>query len=599
MKNIRNYVSLFLLLVAFTGCDDFFEPNLNNNLSGDFVFNYQLNPEYVHGLYVPAYNSIPGSYTTMNNNFLDCATDNAVSNDYNSVPWKLYTIPDFLTANNYPFYTWNNNYERIKNIYQFLSVGLNDDIVYRTSSKESDRQIRKRIEGEVHFLMALNYFQILRDYAGPVGVTIMGVPLVKGEISLEEGLNIERASYMDCVDFITAHIDSALAPGLLLPEYSDAYVSANPDYISDVYGSSVLGLPTTTACYALKSRMLLYAASPAFMNDQNLYREAAVAAKKAIDILGGLESKYYNPYTVDDEYFTNVDNNKELILRKGTKTKNWEQDNYPPSLGLSVKGKTNPSQNLVDAFPMANGYPISDVNSGYDSENPYVGRDPRFDMTVIYNNAYFKNTMIEMWPGGNNTIEGNDNITDDSRKSRTNYYLRKWITQKASFIPGVDGETPWHWAAMFRAVEAYLNFAEAANAAVGPDTPIDGLTARQALRAVRHRANLPIGSGPGVADDPYLANLNDITELIKAERRIELCFEGHRYYDVRRWNDDLNVKVKMAGISTSDEGITSDYNFNLDVYPEQVTLPEYMRYGAIPQSEVLTCPNLDQNDGWK
>ncbi|WP_066630852.1 RagB/SusD family nutrient uptake outer membrane protein [Labilibacter marinus] len=610
MKSIRNYIALFLLLVTFTGCEDFFEPNLHNTLSGETVFNYQLNPEYVHGLYVPAYSSIPGSYTTMNSNFLDCATDNAVSNDYDSAPWKMYTIPEYFTSNNYPFYTWGNNYERIKNVYQFLTVGLNDDIVYYTSSEESDRQIRKRIEGEVHFLLALNYFQLLRDYAGPVNGTIMGVPIVEGEISLEEGRQIKRDSYADCVDFITAHIDTALTPGFLLPEYSKDFVDNNPDYISDVYGPDLDGLPTTTACYSLKSRMLLYAASPAFSGgdgNTELYRKAAVAAKEAIDILGGLKSEYYNPSNIDDAFFTAVDDNDELILKKNVKriaynnNSDWEMNNYPPSQGLAVKGRTNPSQNLVDAFPAANGYPIDHAMSGYDpledGFNPYANRDPRLDMTVIYNNYWFQNNQIQMWPGGNNTIEGNTTITNDQRISRTNYYLRKWITQNASFSPGIAEELTWHFVAMFRAVEVYLNFAEAANAAVGPDVAINGLTAREALRAVRHRANLPVGSGADVADDPYLAGLSDITEVIKAERRIELCFEGHRYYDIRRWNDNLNMPVKKVVITG--DASESKYDFSEGAYPGQVELLEYMRYGAIPQSEILTCPNLMQNDGWR
>ena len=152
---------------------------------------------------------------------------------------------------------------------------------------------------------------------------------------------------------------------------------------------------------------------------------------------------------------------------------------------------------------------------------------------------------------------------------------------------------------MFRAVEAYLNFAEAANMAVGPDAAIDGLTARQALRAVRYRAGIPAGGSSSVASDSYLSGLADITNLIKNERRIELCFEGHRYFDIRRWMDDLNVPVKKVEISTPDNGATFNYDFGQDVYPSQATYPEYMRYGAIPRSEILTCPNLKQNDGWK
>jgi len=604
MKNIRNYIILFALIVGLASCEDFFEPNFNNNLSEEAVFNYKLNPEYVAGLYVPAYGAIPNSYTTFGGDFLDCATDNAVTNSENSASWKMHTVNDLFTSANYPINIWGRNYRYIKDIYQFLSVGLNEDIVYRTSNPERNVQIKERMEGEVHFLLALNYFQLLRDYAGPVNGQIMGIPLIKKEISVSEAKELERNTYSECVDFIAAHIDTALSSGLL-PEYSDTYVNAHPELQSTIYGDGALGLPTTIACNALKSRLYLYAASPAFSAGKSdaevkaLYNKAAMAAKAVIDELGALDAGIYDVNNVDNAFFTKIDFNKELILRRSTQTKGWEQINFPPSLGLTVLGRTNPSQNLVDAFPMANGYPISDIaNSGYNANDPYAGRDPRFYMTVIYNNANFRSTQIQMWDGGNTAV-GAPNISDDSRVSRTNYYLRKWMTQKPSFIAGISSETPWHFTAMFRHVEAYLNFAEAANMAVGADVAIDGLTAREAIRAVRYRAGVAASVGSDVANDPYLAGLSDITSLIKNERRVELCFEGHRFYDVRRWNDDLNTKVKASTVSSDDNGLTFNYSFNKDVYPGQVNLPDYMRYGAIPRSEILVCPGLKQNDGWK
>ncbi|SIS47687.1 Starch-binding associating with outer membrane [Zobellia uliginosa] len=604
MKNIRNNILPLILLTVLVGCSDYFEPNFNNNLSEEAVLDYELNPEYVEGLYVPAYGAIPGSYTTFSGDFLDCATDNAVSNNYNSTAWKMHTVSNFFTSGNYPIYTWSNNYRYIKSIYKFLSVGLNEDIVYRNSNEDRNIQIKKRMEGEAHFLLALNYFQLLRDYAGPVDGEIMGVPIVDKVITEEEALGLKRASYAECVEFIVAHIDTALTSGLL-PEYSDEYVNSHPDdnLQSTIYGDGLAGLPTTVACNALKSRLLLYAASPAFSGGNSAqatdyYTRSAKAAKKVIDAIGDLPD-IYHPETIDDDYFTKVDANPELILRRASQTKTWEQDNYPPSLGLSVKGSTNPSQNLVDAFPMSNGYPITDTsNSGYSEDMPYEGRDPRFYMTIIYNNAEFHDTNIEMWDGGNTAV-GAANISDDSRVSRTNYYLRKWMTEKPSFITGVSSETPWHFTAMFRAVEAYLNFAEAANNAVGPDVMVDGLSARQALRLVRNRAGIPTDGDASIGSDPYLASLADLTPLIKNERRIELCFEGHRFYDLRRWGDDLNTTVKKSEVSTDDNGSTFEYNFNENVYPNQVSFPEYMRYGAIPRSEILTSSNLKQNDGWK
>lgn len=601
MKNIRN-ILLLILVVVFAGCEEFLDPEFNNNLKEETVLDYQLNPEYVAGLYVPAYGAIPGNYTTFNGDFLDCATDNAVTNNYESNAWKMHTISNYFTSSNYPINIWGRNYRYIKDIYKFLDVGLNDDIVYRTSNKERDEQVKERMKGEVHFLLALNYFELLRDYAGPVDGKIMGVPIVDKIIEVDEAKELARSSFDDCVTFIETHIDEALNSGLL-EQYSNAYADEQGLQVT-IYGDGATGLPTTISCNALKSRLFLYAASPAFSKGKSdaeikaLYTKAAQAAKKVIDAIGELPA-IYNPSTIDDDFYTFVDFNSELILRKAAQATSWEENNFPPSLGLSVKGRTNPSQNLVDAFPMANGYPISDIsNSGYDANDPYQGRDPRFYMTVTYNDATFCGQQIEMWPGGNNAV-GAANISDDSRVSRTNYYLRKWITEKPSFIAGVPSEKPWHFAAMFRAVEAYLTFAEAANMAGGADVAIEGLTAREALRAVRHRAGVPANGDNGVASDPYLMGMADLTQLIENERRIELCFEGHRFYDIRRWNNDMNATVKKVGITTDDEGVTFAYDFNQTVYPTQVDIPEFMRYGAIPRSDIQVCPNLRQNDGWK
>lgn len=600
MKNIQ-YTLLFALLIIFSACSDFLDPEFNNNLSEETVLNYDINPEYMAGLYVPAYGAIPGSYTTFGGDFLDCATDNAVCNDYDSKAWKMFTVPEYYTSQNYPINIWGRNYKYIKDIYKFLEDGLNDDITYRTSTEERNVQIKKRMKGEAYFLLGLNYFQLLRDYAGPVNGEIMGVPIVDKYISVEEAKELSRDSYDDCVNFIAACIDTAIMSGGLISEYTTENSKAL-GLDATIYGNDATGLPTTVACYALKSRLYLYAASPAFTKDatkaKSYYQKAAEAAKAGIDA-GNIDitaQKYWYDVATMDDYYTTVDFNPELILRRTTKTSNWEKDNYPPSLGLSVQGTTNPSQNLVDAFPMSDGLPMND-SPLYDANDPYKNRDPRFYMTVLYNDVDFRGQKIEMFPGGNNTV-GAPGIADDSRVSRTNFYLRKWMTEKPSFITGVSSEVPWHFAAMFRVAELYLNFAEAANKAVGPDVAIGGLTAKQALRNIRYRAYIPEGAGTAVADDPYLNGLADISDLIKNERRIELCFEGHRFYDIRRWGDNMNTTVKKATIDFTADSTAYVYG-NTNVYPTQVTLPEYMRYGAIPKSEIMVCENIKQNDGWK
>lgn len=262
-----------------------------------------------------------------------------------------------------------------------------------------------------------------------------------------------------------------------------------------------------------------------------------------------------------------------------------ESNNYPPS--LNGKGRINPTQNLVDAFPAANGYPISDARSEYDAANPYANRDPRLAQYIIYNGATEGPSSKTIYTGSQEGTDDGINAKDNS--TRTGYYLKKLLNMKvncsSTSTTKVNKYTP-----RLRYTEFFLDYAEAANEAWGPKNDNGhGYSAYDVIKAIRHRA--------GLTDDTYLdecaESKDKMRALIRNERRLELCFEGFRFWDLRRWND-------IAGMNQAAQGI--DWNGS-----ESTLLPavenrayqDYMIYGPIPYSETLKFNLLYQNKGWK
>jgi hypothetical protein len=278
--------------------------------------------------------------------------------------------------------------------------------------------------------------------------------------------------------------------------------------------------------------------------------------------------------------------------------------------GYSGTGDVGATQDLVDAFPMANGYPITDlVNSGYNPATPYVGRDPRFYATIFYNTALFKqnNTgttwyTFDCWDNAQPAI-GKDAA---GTKTRTNYYIKKFVSMGLNF--GASTVTRQsHSKFLIRYSHMVLTFAEAANKVVGPtDAAKYGMSATTALQYLRARKSdfdYYTSSKPAVpaAPDAYLASVasqgaSAFDALVKNERRIETCFEGNRFFDLRRWTTDLteiNKPVHGAAI-TKNADLTYTYNLSWEVEPRVFT----SAYWPIPYQEILRMKNLVQNEGW-
>jgi hypothetical protein len=239
---------------------------------------------------------------------------------------------------------------------------------------------------------------------------------------------------------------------------------------------------------------------------------------------------------------------------------------------------------------MANGYPISSAKSGYDAANPYANRDPRLAKYVIYNGqtAGSNNTVINTQADNTANLDGLNK--DVSKSTRTGYYMKKLLRQDINLAPTVNSKQ-MHYVARIRYTELYLDYAEAANEAYGPKGGT-GYSAYDVIKALRQRA--------GITSTEYLdecaADKDKMRELIRNERRIELCFEGWRFWDLRRWKvslSDLNQTAK--GVSITNEGTGKKYS---EISVETRNYKDNGYYGPVPYDQILNFPTLQQNAGW-
>jgi hypothetical protein len=230
---------------------------------------------------------------------------------------------------------------------------------------------------------------------------------------------------------------------------------------------------------------------------------------------------------------------------------------------------------------MQSGYPATEAN-GYDPQDPYANRDPRLAEFVVLNGTSFGGGTINTGVGGG--IDRLDSIPEFSTK--TGYYLKKLLHPEVRLNDDGSAIGQRTYSVYFRYTELFLIFAEAANEIGGPDQQINGMTPRQVIEAIRERA--------GIAQpDNYLASIASreaMRELIRNERRLELSFEGHRFWDLRRWGVSLNETVS---------GLFFDgTNYNSIPSVEIRNYPSFGTYMPIPNDEVLKFPEIEQNSGW-
>ena len=365
------------------------------------------------------------------------------------------------------------------------------------------------------------------------------------------------------------------------------------------------------AAEAIKAQVALLAASPAFRDQSGVTSaDAAKLCANVLNRINGLEG--FDPTgNVWYQNKTKIDNATEMpeILWRENRSEakedtGQELDNFPPT--LYGRGRVNPSQNLVDAFPMLSGQPITAAGSAYDPQNPYANRDPRLSSYIICNGTTYKRSTIitGTYPAVNGDLtEYDDNINYGSSSTRTGYYLKKLLRDDVALGSSVSGRS--HIYPRIRYTEIFLAFAEAANDAWGPKSEQAGagFTAYDVIKAIRERAGLgkDMYGAALPQGDAYLeecaADQAKMASLIRNERRLELCFENKRFWDLRRWMLPLNEAVK--GMQIDRDETTQTLKYTVINVEDRVFDNSYQCYGPIPKSEVLKWSNLKQNKGWQ
>ena len=572
MKAIVNFLLIFAFIHLY-GCSDFLDPKIDENHNDEVVWNDRT---FAMGVLVDAYAQLPTYYDCFSSNYLDCATDNAVTNDYGSNLLNM-AIGGWRSNEN-PLDSWTSCYTQIRNMNYILERA---PYIKFSNKEEQNIVIQHRTRGEAYFLRAWFQMELLTRFSGiATNGEFLGFPIVVESLSLVDNVKLPRDPFDRCVKQIYDDIDSCM---LYLPKKYDNIDNAE-------LGPTNEGRATLISALCLKSRLALYAASPLYtvgkdeVEKKKLWENAAKITMEAIN-MGGTSLP-----AIDDELFEKPDHDEILWRNYQEDTNEPERNNFIPQ--LYGWGRTNPSQQLVDAFPMKNGYPITHSQSGYDASQPYINRDPRFDLAILYNDAVFSNVTVQTFEGGLDTETNKEHAT------RTGYYLRKTISENVSIIPGETATKAKHHYGIFRKGELWLNYAEAANEAWGPDSdPLGtGMTAESAIKELRRRAGID-------EPDKYVVEVaamgkDKFRDLIQNERRIELCFENHRFFDMRRWMlplDILNAPVKGVVIKKTESGYIYDFNNIV----EMRNYKDYMYYGPIPDNEVKSTNGVIlQNKGW-
>ena len=473
--------------------------------------------------------------------------------------------------------SWNAMYEGIATCNTVLTEmqGLNFEELILNSDYPQQMHRYQNYKYEARYMRAYFYFTLVRQYGG--------VPIVEPEMTLEEINTIKRSSADEVFKYI---IDECAAiQGSIIEDYSNL-----GDY---ALGVTETGRADKLAVLALKAKAALYWASPLFneSGDKSRWETAASYYEELIAACEkrgkGLTKKYEDLWSTSNYLTPEI--NKEIIYgRRYYSSANGdnlvESNNYPVGIEGGAGGNC-PTQNLVDAYVMTNGKPIGAADSGYDPANPYKDRDPRLALTVAVNG--------DKWPTSYGvtleTFQGGVNAEPLAGATPTGYYLKKLCHGELSLAANGRVKTNFHTYVIFRMGGIYLDYAEALFRATG-GADVKGsykMTAREAASKTRERVGIPAFE-TGMSNEAFW-------EAYKNERMVELAFEGHRFWDVRRWKeaDKYFTSVKLAKITKNADGT---FAYNYQTVSRQWNDKMYLF--PIPQSEIMKNKNLTQNPGW-
>ncbi|MDE6646275.1 MAG: RagB/SusD family nutrient uptake outer membrane protein, partial [Prevotella sp.] len=389
----KNIILYLIGLLGLCSCQDMFEPADENNRREDAMYEES---KYAVGLLMYGYGRLPYITTTQT----DIATDDAVTNFTSSAYLNMAT--GTWASDNDPMSQWNSCKDGIQYVNLFLTKV--DYVKWAPSAVSKQQMFVDRLKGEAYGLRALFYYYLLQAHGGYADDGVLyGVPLLTTPEDGSSNFNQPRATFAACVKQCFDDCDSAMT--YLPMDYVDVakeeipakyqVLGAEGSAYNLVFGTRSRGLMSAKIAEAIKAQVALLAASPAFRDQSGVTSaEAATLCAnvlKRIGGLGGFDKDGNIWYKNKTKLEPSASEMPEILWRADrSKDASQERENFPPT--LFGNGRVNPSQNLVDAFPMRSGRPITDLNSGYDPQNPYINRDPRLDDNVIYNGTTFRRT---------------------------------------------------------------------------------------------------------------------------------------------------------------------------------------------------------------
>ena len=506
------------------------------------------------------YREVPSDWGVIGGALREAATDNAVYTWENNSVWNMYN--NSWSSLNLVDNRWDTYYNVIHDANSFME-NYTEEYLKRYEWTKDYADNMKRVRAymkEVRVLRAFYHFELAKRFGD--------IPLLTHTYTLESINKVAKTSFDDVIKYVADEC-AIMAPELPLNQ-------------QELFNQS--GHVTRGIALSIRSRALLYAASPFFADEDDASAKWEAAAKAAYDVI---KLNYYSlPNISEDPLYQGGDaalkSPQSIWEVRGVENNSFEARNMP--IGIEgAQGGNTPTQNLVDDFDMADGTPFDWNNPNhvsnmfYDKEgNPT--RDPRLYINVICDGMSYMNTKIE-------SLEGGKNGLPLAGATMTGYYLKKLTNENVSLNPIAPKKQPHHYS-VFRYAEILLNYAEAMNEWKGPDGVITdeggpSLSALDALNKVRVAAGM----------QAYTEKDKDrFRKLVRKERRIELAFEDHRFWDIRRWKEGSLVKT-IYGLTKTDG------SYQKQKVQERVWEDKMYLY-PIPQKETFVNENLTQNPGW-
>lgn len=545
---MKRYIHAIILAAGcFTACQkNDIEKTPLNQWTEEYVFDEKDSVgDFAKGFLIETYSNLPTGFNRIGGNILESASDDAIASQTSSTI-ERFTNGQISSFNN-PDDQWAKNYTGIRRANIFLAN------VGKVPFKQSMITEKNYWIAEARFLRAYFYFELVKRYGG--------VPLLGDRVlTINDNLSVPKNTLAECVQYIINECDAVKG-------------ALRKDPISD----ADLGRATQAAALALKSRLLLYMASPLYntgtltSNDPK-WKDAADAAREVMKL------NVFSLHASFSTLFTTRKNTEVILAFQRANGNDVETNNTPIGYAgpVTANGYTSPTQELVNAFEMRDGKAYTQ-SALYDANNPYLNRDPRFYLTIFHNGFKWLNRNIETFEGGKDKPGGI--VT----QTRTGYYMRKFM---GDFTSTTVFSSQTHNFILFRYAEILLNFAEAQNEYSGPDADV-----YKAIEDIRRRAGLvPFAL-------PLNLNKDQMREVIRHERRVEMAFEEQRFWDIRRWKiAETLLNGSLHGMRITKAGTVLTYE-PYEAAKVSFSAPKMYTY-PISYDEITKNRSLVQNTGW-